>query len=95
MQHVLDEIKTYLRRHAHAIFEPIFTYLEDEGAMRSMSELNHYFAKHYSLDGVDMPCEWLAQEGYLHKMGVPVRITSHSHINVEEVAYAYREGETP
>jgi len=95
LQHVLDETRSYLRGHAQTIFEPIFTYLEDEGVMRSMSDLNHYFANHYSLGSVDMACEWLADEGYLHKMGVPVRITRHSHVDVEEVAYSYREGETP
>lgn len=95
LQDALDAVKSYLRVHAQTVFEPIFSYLEDEGVMRSMSDLNHYFAGHYSLESVDIACEWLAEEGYVHKMGVPVRLTAHSHVDLEEAAYSYREGETP
>lgn len=88
----LDAISNYLQVNAKTIFEPILSYLADEGVIRSMTEISHYFERHYSLEGVDIACEWLADEGFLHKMAVPVRLTNRSHVNVEEAAYSYREG---
>ena len=94
LRQALDAVDAYLKKHAPTIFEPILSHLQDEGVMRSTSDLNHYFSRHYSLESVDIACEWLADEGYLHKMAIPVRLTNRSHVNVEEAAYAYREGES-
>jgi uncharacterized protein len=93
LQVAIDAIYAYIKLNRREIFDPILTYLQDEGAMRSMTEVNHYFSRHYNVESVDIACEWLADEGYLHKMAVPVRLTQRSHVNVEEAAYAYREGE--
>ncbi|MDR3689443.1 MAG: hypothetical protein P4L46_08700 [Fimbriimonas sp.] len=91
LRQALDEVYSYLRQRAGTIFEPILTFLQEEGVMCSMSDLNHYFRRQYNLGGVDVACEWLADEGYLHKMAAPARITARSQINVEEAAYSYRE----
>lgn len=93
LRHTLDEIKAYLLLHADTIFEPILSYLKDEGVMCSMTDLNHYLGRQYNLRSVDIACEWLADEGFLHKMAVPVRITYRSQVNVEEAAYSYRKDE--
>ncbi|HSI72166.1 MAG TPA: nucleotidyltransferase domain-containing protein [Fimbriimonas sp.] len=94
VQESIDAINAYIKQNGELIFEPILSYLEEEGAMRSMSDLNHYFGRQYSVSNVDIACEWLADEGYLDKMALPVRITNRSQVNVEEAAYSYRERES-
>ena len=57
-----------------------------------MSDLAHHFSRNFGVEGIDIACEWLADEGYLHKMAIPVRLTTRSQINVEEAAYSFCEG---
>jgi uncharacterized protein len=92
LRQVLAEVDAYLLDRAPTIFEPILSYLQDEGVMQSISDLNHYFECHCSVQSVDIACEWLSDKGYLHKMAVPVRITNQSRVNVEEAAYSAIEG---
>lgn len=87
----LDAIDDYLRSHVDALFGPILLYLEEESEIRSMTDINHHFARHHSVQGVASACEWLADEGFLHKVASPARLTDRSRVEVEEAAY-YRAG---
>ena len=60
-----------------------------------MTDINHYFNRHYHLEGVDIACEWLADEGFIQKFATPVRLTDKSRVNVEEAAYYYSGEEKP
>jgi hypothetical protein len=88
----LGRIQAYLHAHVGALFAPILSYLREEGELRSMTDINHHFSRHYTIESVDTICEWLADEGFLRKLATPVRLTDKSRVNVEEAAY-YFSGE--
>ena len=85
----LTRITCYLRDHVEELFGLVTGYLRDEGAVRSITEINDYFARNMNAEDVDTACEWLADEGYLEKMAVPARLTAKSRVDVEEAAYYY------
>jgi predicted nucleotidyltransferase len=85
----LARIRNYLYAHADVLFEPILSYLREEGELRSMTDINHHFSRHFNLECVDTACEWLADEGFLQKLAAPVRLTDKSRVNVEEAAYYF------
>jgi hypothetical protein len=89
---VLRLIEGYLMERAPLLFKPLLQYLAEAGGPRSATELNHYFANQMNLEGVDMACEWLADQGIIRKMAVPVRLTTKSKVLFDEAAYYY-EGE--
>jgi hypothetical protein len=74
------------------LFGPLFAYLREEGELRSMTDINHHFSRHFSISSVDIACEWLADEGFLRRFATPLRLTDKSRVDVEEVAY-YFSGE--
>jgi len=92
LERALGLIQSYLYAHADVLFEPVLSYLREEGELRSMTDINHHFSRHFNIEGVDIACEWLADEGYLQKLATPVRLTDKSRIEVEEAAY-YFSGE--
>jgi hypothetical protein len=89
LQTALAAIEDTLRANARALFGPILEYLEDEGSLRSITDINHHFERHFNIESVDIACEWLADEGMLHKLATPVRLTERSHVDVEEAAYFF------
>ncbi len=94
LERALGLIGGYLHAHVGVLFEPILTYLREEGELRSMTDINHHFSRHFNLENVDIACEWLADEGFLQKFATPVRLTDKSRVNVEEAAY-YFSGDEP
>lgn len=93
LERALSAINDFLRSHSYDLFGPILDYLEEEGTLRSMTEINHHFKRQWGIEGVDIACEWLADEGFLHKLATPVRLTDRSHVEVEEAAYYHPGGE--
>lgn len=93
LKRALDCIQNYLYAHVGVVFEPIFSYLREEGELRSMTDINHHFNRHFNIEGVDTACEWLADEGFLKKLATPIRLTDKSRVNVEEAAYYFSEEE--
>lgn len=83
----LAAIQSYLHAHVGLLFAPILSYLREEGELRSMTDINHYFSRHFNVESVDIACEWLADEGFIQKLATPVRLTDKSRVNVEEAAY--------
>jgi predicted nucleotidyltransferase len=90
----LGAIRAYLHTHIHELFGPIFDYLQEEGEIRSITEMNHHFERHFSTESVDTACEWLADEGLLRQFATPMRLTDKSRVEVEEAAY-YFSGKGP
>lgn len=93
VEKALNLIIAYLHSHVETLFAPIFDYLREEGELRSISDINHYFQRHFNVESVDLACEWLADEGLLQKLASPIRLTKQSRVNVEEAAYYLSEGE--
>lgn len=89
LEEALAAMEAYLRSNARVLFSPILDYLQAEGGLRSMTEINHHFERHFNIEGVGAACEWLADEGFLHQLATPVRVAERSHIDVEEAAYYF------
>jgi len=89
LEAALKSITAYLHTHLDALFGLVTDYLREEGEIRSITEINHYFALNYNVEGVDNACEWLSDEGLIQKLAVPVRLTTKSRVSMEEAAYYY------
>jgi hypothetical protein len=59
-----------------------------ENRICTATDLYHNFAVE-SVGSVVLGCEWLARQGRLERMGVPLQLTSNSSSIVEEIAYFY------
>lgn len=89
LERALALIRDYLHRNLSVLFGPLFTYLREEGELRSMTDINHHFNRHFNMSSVDIACEWLADEGLLRRFAAPLRLTDKSRVDVEEVAYYF------
>ena len=60
-----------------------------DGSRRSslLSEIEHYFQRTFGIEGVAGACEYLADEGFIGKAPLPVRLTKRSNIQVNETAF--------
>ncbi len=89
MQTAIIAIQKYLKTRAFEVFVPVLEYLEQERTARSATEIADHFAHNMRVEGVETLCEWLADEGIIRKIAVPVRVTEKSKISVEEAAYYF------
>jgi len=95
LETALNAITSYLRDRVQEIFGLILDYLREEGEVRSITEIDHHFARTFNISSVDLACEWLADEQFLAKVAVPVRLTVKSRVDVEEAAYYFGGEEEP
>lgn len=89
LEEALETMNRYVRERASVLFRPLFAFLEEANGVRSSTEINHHFDKQMNISDVDTLCEWLADEGFLQKLAVPVRLTEKSRVDVQEAAYYY------
>ena len=84
----LDAIDAYLEPKAEALFQPLIEYLDEAGGEpRSCTDLDHYFRRHYDMEHVILACEWLSDIGIIEKASTPVKLTTRSQTEVEELAF--------
>lgn len=83
----LAQVNTYLRTHVDVLFSPIIDYLDDADGARTAAEIEHHFDRYYDVTGVVSACEWLAEQGHLLTMSLPVRLTRKSRVDVEGLAF--------
>lgn len=88
---VLGAINGYLNERVPVLFSPVFDYLSEARAPRSMSEINEHFKKRIKGAWSEMACEWLADNGYLEKAELPLRLSDKSRVTVKEAAYYYAQ----
>ena len=88
----LDTAEAYLERKARRLFKPIFEYLRGEGDARSATAINPFFERNHGVEYAVAACEYLADIGLIDKVSTPVRLTTRSQIEVDELAFFY-EGE--
>ncbi len=90
IQRVLDLINAYLDSKINIMFGPVLLYLQQEGGIRTVSEIELYFGKQVQspcyIGGI---CEWLADKGIIQKVPSPLRLTHKSQVTVDEAAYYY------
>ncbi|HEY3281584.1 MAG TPA: nucleotidyltransferase domain-containing protein [Armatimonadota bacterium] len=89
----LGAINQYLEEKARLLFAPILRYLEEEGGVRSASEMDAYFAKQVQQDSLSFAYEWLADQEILRKVSTGIRLTPRSSATVQEAAYYYDASE--
>jgi len=94
LEAALASIDRYLHANRDSLFGLVLEHLAEVADVRSITEINHHFQRNYSVEGVDNACEWLADEGVIQKLAVPVRLTPKSRVSMEEAAYYY-EGSSP
>lgn len=94
IQRALDLIEDYLDHNLRVLFGPILDYLEREGGVRTMTDLDTYFKKQVQNhdSSVGTACEWLADKGIIQKVPSPLRLTSKSQVEVDESAFYYDPG---
>ncbi len=84
----LDAIDDYLESRAEELFAPIIEYLADVGGEpRSCTEIGHYFRRNYDMEHTVIACEWLADVGVIERATTPVKLTTRSQTEVEELAF--------
>jgi RNA polymerase sigma factor (sigma-70 family) len=85
----LSRIDHYLVSRLHTLFRPVLDHLEEEGGIRSTSDLDSYFKKQVQIDGLSNVYEWLADKGVFQKVPAPRRLHEKSRVELEEAAYYY------
>lgn len=88
----LDAVDTYLAEHAPDMFALVLDYLREAGDVRSSSEIEAHFARHYDVGGAVIACEYLAARGLIGKAATSVRLTKCSSADVQELAFFHVAG---
>jgi uncharacterized protein len=91
VQAALDAVDIYLAERAVKLFRPVIDHLRDVREARSCSEIEGYFQRNFDVSGVTVACEYLADQGLIGKASAPVQLTRKSNIEVQELAFFYRE----
>jgi len=87
----LDTADAYLERKAKRLFKPVFEYLRAAGDACSATAIDHHFDRTHDVNQVVAGCEYLADIGLIDKVSTPVRLTTRSQIDVDELAFFYNE----
>ncbi len=77
---------------AATLFAPVIDHLREVGEVRSCTEIDDHFRRNLDISGVALACEYLADQGLIGKASTPVQLTRRSNIEVQELAFFYREG---
>lgn len=84
----LDAIDSWLQPRARQIFAPVLEHLaESGGEPRSTTEISHYFSRNHDVAHIVIACEWLSDIGVIEKASTPVKLTTRSQIDMEELAF--------
>lgn len=89
VQAALDAMDEYLAERAGALFGPVIEYLREVGEARSATEIDDHFRRNFGIAAVTGVCEYLADQGIVGKVGLPLQLTRKSNIQVEELAFVY------
>jgi hypothetical protein len=83
----LAAVDRYVADRARSLFALVFDYLRDAGDVRSCTEIEDHFARHFAIPGVTTACEYLADEGLIGKAAATTRLTKRSNIDIQEMAF--------
>lgn len=87
----LDRIYAYLSEHLDDIYGPLLEYLEGEGTVRSVTDIQQHFERQMDVRAVAAVCEWLAAKGVLVKASAPYFLTEHSRVEFDQLAFLLPE----
>ena len=88
---VLRLIDDYLTEKIPLLFAPLLDYLASAGSFRSATEIEYWLANQMGIQGAITACEWLADKGVIAKVSTPVRLTTKSQTEFEELAFYYQK----
>jgi len=83
----LAAAEDYLEKRTRALFAPIVEHLMEVGEARSATEIEDYFHRNFGVEGVTIACEYLSDRGLIGKASLAVRLTKHSNVHVNELAF--------
>jgi predicted nucleotidyltransferase len=87
----LETIERYMAERARSLFAPVLDYLHEAGEARSSREIESHFARTLDVAGVTTACEYLADQAIIGKASTPVRLTTKSNVQLQELAFFYSE----
>lgn len=94
---ILGRIRRYLETHTPVVFGPVIEYFKAEGDVRSTSDLTHHLNKMMPSAMWEVAAlgygNWLEEQGILARFSAPVRLTSKSRVQVNQVGYIYNGDE--
>jgi len=83
----LEAVENYISERAIEIFSLVIDHLREVGEARTCTEIEDHFKRNYGLEGVTTACEYLADQGMIRKVSIPVRLTKKSNVEVQELAF--------
>ena len=89
VQAALDAIDSYIAQRAETLFVPVLDHLREVGEARSSTEIDTHFKRNFNMEGVTAACEYLADQGLIGKVSIPVHLTKKSNVQVEELAFVF------
>jgi uncharacterized protein len=94
VQAALNAIDGYIAQRAATLFRPLLDHLREVGEARSCTEIEAYFKRNFDVEGVTTACEYLADQGLIGKVSMPVQLTKKSNVLMQELAFVHM-GEAP
>lgn len=98
VEKIIAAIREYLKKQTQVIFKPILDYLREEGTFRSATDIARHLNDRRANDwwyilvlGLG---DWLVAQGYLQRVPSPVRLTSRSRREVNELGFFYIGGDS-
>ena len=85
----LAAIDAYLEKRIPVAFAPVLDHLKEVGEARSATEIEDHFRRNFGVAGITGACEYLADQGLLVKVQLPVKLTKKSNVEVDELAFFY------
>jgi hypothetical protein len=83
----LDAVDSYLAERTEPLYGLVLDHLREVGETRSATDIEDHFARNFGVHGVTTVCEYLSDRGLLTKASVPIKLTRHSNIEVQEQAF--------
>lgn len=87
VQAALSAIDDYVKTRVPILFGMVIDHLREVGEARSVTEIEDYFERNFGVRSVTGVCEYLADQGILGKVPLPVRLTKKSSVDVQELAF--------
>ncbi len=90
---ILKMIRAYLETQTTTLFRLILEYFQAEIDIRSLSDLTYHLNKMMPSDWWETAVlsygSWLTKYGYLERFSTPVRLTSKSRVQMNEISYIF------
>jgi hypothetical protein len=87
IERALASVDEYLRARAPELFASVLEHLDEAGETRSCRDIEDHFKRHFAVCGVTSACEYLADQGLIGKVSLPMRLTKKSTADVQELAF--------